>query len=222
MNDPAKRRVNDARWTLALSSAWEELFGELKLRGVSIVELKQEYTLPAATDSLDPATAGISNFGQPLRVWAKSPGSPDTSYRPLNYTSSISPDAGTSDPLTVYAWTGNTLKFVPSSTANDLLIEYIGSGRAPDSGTLGIDDCLNVISKLMVAVVGPALGLNGLADRCRHEVYGDRDPDSPKHMHVLVQSLLKVQQRDPVQMPAYSVGASARAHWKRSFPRLVV
>ena len=204
--DSAMRRFPMADLQIAVGSAWEETIAHMITNGVSAVELTQLYTLPASISTLLPFAAGISNFGGIIRLWEKPSGS--TYYLEMDLVDILPQVPISAGRLYQYRWTGNQFEFLAIPAAVDLKIEYRGSGKAPDSGSLGFDGCLNVVAKLAAAIAGAPKGMTQLAASLRNDVYGDNDPSSPKHMHHLVQPMLKVQQsRDGgLQRAAYQTG----------------
>lgn len=205
LGDMAQKRYNSAVLQVAVGAAWEELTAQMLLAGVSGIELQALYTLPADTDTLTPETAGISNFGEIIRLWERPAGSTFFFY-PVKYIEVLPQTQSQTGRLYWFRWTGGHFAFNPASSAVELKIEYYGSGKAPDSGSLGIDGCLQIVSKLAAAIAAPTLGENQLAATLRNEVYGDNDPKSPKHMHTFLQPMLRTQQRRGYKNQAYGTG----------------
>lgn len=204
LGDMPQKRYNSAILQVAVGAAWEELTAHMLLCGVKTIQLTALYTLPASTSTLLPATAGIANFGELVRLWEKASG--DTFYYPMTMVDVLPQVQSSTGRLLWFTWAGEQFGFNPANAAVNLKIEYLGSGKAPDTGSLGIDGCLTIVGKLAAANAGPTLGEFELAASLRNDVYGDNDPRSPKHMHNFIQPMLRTQQRLGHQVQAYGTG----------------
>lgn len=202
LGDMKQKRYNSAELQIAVAAAWEEMVAHMLLCGVKAIRLKALYTLPANTSELLPETAGILNYGEMIRFGERPSGSSEL-YTRIDLKDELPQTQGQGSKLYWYEWSGEKFFFNPVAGAIQLKFEYYASGRAPDSGSLLIDDCMNVVAKLAAAIAAPTKGEFNLAVMLRNEVYGDRDPNSPQHMHNLIQPMLRAMQSDSPQYPAY-------------------
>lgn len=212
LGDSVKRRYSAADLRTAVSAAWEEIVAYMGLHGCSSIELTTIYTLPANTSVLTPETAGISNFGEPIRLWERPAGSTEQ-WTLLDGPVNILPqEGGPLSHLGVYRWVGERFEFNATVSDIELKIEYTGSGAAPDSGSMGIDDCTNAVSKLAAAIAAPTKGDDSLVPGLLEAVWGGQSNSSKgrSHVHVLIQQQLKTQQRRSYQMPAYGPNRQGR------------
>lgn len=212
LGDTAQRRFKPAELVLAVGSAWEEMVSEMVRWGASAIELTTDYTLPAGTSTLLPATAGISNFGELVRIGERAPGS-GQQFSWLEYAE-VLPETSPVGNLIYYRWANERFTFSPAQADVQLRIVYLASGKAPDSGSLGIDDCLNVVAKLAAAIAAPTKGLTELGGALRVQVYKD-----PNHMQSLLQPMLRTQQLRAIQPVAYQTGGQP-AKWRPPFVRV--
>ena len=205
LGDSVGRRYSPADLRTAVSAAWEEIVAYMGMHGVASLELTTLYDLPAATSTLLPSEAGISNFGEPIRLWERPAGSAED-WTLLHGPVEVLPqDSNPAQYLGVFRWVGERFEFKPAAGAIQLKIEYTGSGAAPDSGSMGIDDCTNAVAKLAAAIIAPTKGDDSLVPGLLEAVWGGTSPASKErcHVHVLIQQQLKTKQMNRFQMPAY-------------------
>jgi len=205
LGDSKKRRFTIPDLQFAVGLAWRELIDEMTLCQDAAVELQALYVLAAGTLTLTPATAGISNFGQLLRLEERPQGSTNVSFFPVQYTETISLPWSPTHRVIYYTWRSQTFGFPPATGPVELRITYLHSGENPTTGPLGIDNCLTVVGKLAAAYAGPPKGLSGIPKQMRDEVYKD-----PNHMQTLIQPHMREQQERRVQPAAYAVGSNRR------------
>lgn len=170
-----------------------------------MVNLEATYTLNAGTTSLTPATAGITDMGEPQRLWEREAGSSDDYMRmdPMEDITNI----GESDSLGFWKWEGDTFYF-PSATSNrDLKIEYSSSGVAPTSGNIAIDNARTVLGFLTAALIAesPICGQPMLAQTLRLNAFGPTgQPDGTGGaLRLLLNPSLKEKQKRGVVPPRF-------------------
>ena len=113
----------------------------------------------------------------------------------------ILPVIGAGNGLGYYHWSGGVFSFTPIALVAQLEFTYYASGQLPDSGSLGVDNCLLVVAKLATSYAGPGKGINQLAAKYRAEV-------EKNDFHRMIQPILRSQQSGRVQRGAYSAGSS--------------
>jgi hypothetical protein len=205
IGDIKKRRFTTPELQMAVGLAWRELIDEMVKCQDSAVELQAIYTLPVGKLSLTPLEAGISNFGQLLRLEERPVNSQNVAFYPVDYTEVLPLPWTPTNRIIYYTWRSATFGFNLATQPVDLRLTYLHSGDNPTTGPLGIDNCLTVVGKLAGAIIGPTKGLSGIPDELRKQVYV-----FPNHMQALIQPHLREQQERRVQPAAYSVGSNRR------------
>jgi hypothetical protein len=121
------------------------------------------YTLPANTTSLTPATAGITNMGDPQKLWERLAGSSENyiAMTPVDELPQITAETA----LRWWKWEGDTFYFIGSGSSRQLKIEYIQSGAAPTSGSIGFDNCRNFLATRTASLMAGIRGMPQEADR---------------------------------------------------------
>jgi len=152
-----------------IGMAYREFWDLMMQWDLQKVNRTATYTLPANTTSITPATMGITDWGEPEDLWERgSSAEPWAHMRSVDYL----PDPTPRSVLGVWAYEGDTLLFVPSTSIRYLKINYIASGACPTSGPVGID---NSLSFLAVRTASYLAGRNmqpGEADRLKREALG--------------------------------------------------
>lgn len=207
-----KSRFQTASLVKAVQLAYQEMVTDMIVRGVNTVELKTLFQLPANQPTMkpgDPNPTGpnIQNFGNLILLRERPYGSA-IPFQFMTGPVETLPFFAPGGYIRFFKYSNSTFEWSPVANAVELEITYQASGSLPDSGTLGIDNCLVVVSKLAAAIAGPPKGLTQLGATLRAEVtLGDGD------MHKLVQSIQRAEHTEPVQRGAYTPGGG-----RRSFP----
>lgn len=99
--------------------------------------------------------------------------------------------------LGYYVWQNNIWNFVGCSMARQLRITYQGSGAAPASGTVGIDDSLNTLAYRTAAIAGGSVDMDRAAALAA---------DANAYQSMLVQKAVRVMQKNPKRNQPYKAG----------------
>lgn len=137
-----------------------------------MVEREVTYSLPADTTSLTPATAGITDMGEPSRLWERADGGSDDYMLVVRKEDLTNITA--SDALGFWKWEGDTFYFPGATGARQLKIEYSSSGVAPTTGTIAIDNARTVLAFLTAAYIAnsPVGGQPQLSQSLIAQAYG--------------------------------------------------
>lgn len=124
-----------------LSTAYQELYSLIRLWNIPVADRESSpYTVPANTTRLTPTDMGITDFGQPQKLWER--GNPAEYWVEMRPADEL-PQAPPSTTLTWWRWRNTTFEFVGAVVARQIKIEYSTSGSCPNSGTIGFDGSYN-------------------------------------------------------------------------------
>jgi len=202
LGDPMKKVFTPSYLMQAFGSAWQEMMDYALADQIPFIESAASYTLPANTASLTPATAGITNFGELVRMEERPAGSSEeyTGVVPVTQLSQRPADSA----LREFKWRADAWFFVGATQNIDLRITYYLSGKAPSTGSTGFDNCLNFLAYRTAAIAGPPLGFDlGLARSYDVEARGPGLDGSAGHIFKLLQPMVRSKQKMPLQLPAY-------------------
>jgi len=206
LGDPTARKFTPAKLQNAFAKAYEELTGEMARYFLRKQKRAVNYPLPANTTSLSPATAGISNMGEIIKLEERAYGSDD--LYTLVHPRITLPQRVPSIKLYDYEWSDDTMHFVGATNIIDLIITYYDSGVAPTSGSVGIDGSRNFLAHRTAAIAGRPAGNVELAKLLDIDARGPRQDGSGGFMHTLIGAMLTADQKTQLQVPYYKAGGS--------------
>ena len=179
--------------------AYREMWDLFMRWNLQTAEAEAAYTLPASTTLLTPATAGITNMGEPVRLWERGSASEDWELMdPIDELPQATPDAL----LHWWAWEGNAFRFVGALGDRLLKIEYAASGSAPASGSIPVDNSRSFLAVRTASLVaGPIGGQYKLAEKYEKDALGPKRvaDGSGGFLRDLVAPMLKEKQKRPVR-----------------------
>lgn len=172
--------------------------------GTQMVKREVTYTLPADTLVLTPATAGITDMGEPERLWERASTSDDWSLMtPVDTLSQFD----SSDSLVEWKWEGDTFYFIGATGARLLKIEYTMSGVAPTTGTIAIDNSRTILGYITAALIAqsPLGGQPQMAALLFRQAYGpSMEPDGTGGvLRHFLNPMVKEQQKRPIVFPPF-------------------
>src|SRR3954465_15224358 len=135
LQDPQQTSFdNDTLWPF-FGQGYTELRQLMMNWDLQAQQIEALYTLPANTSSLTPAVAGLTNFGEPTRIWEKASGSSDDYL--LVESTDILPQVPAGSSLRWYKYKSDTFFFVPATGSRDLKFEYsTTSDSTPSPGDI--------------------------------------------------------------------------------------
>lgn len=201
LGDPNQRKYTNDVLQPFFELAYEELTGEMARYHIAKQRRAVSYALAANTTSLTPLTAGISNFGELVRLEERPYLSGDTYIRVTPVTRL--PQRAAQPMLTEFEWRNDTWYFVGATQAIDLLITYYDSGAAPTTGSVGIDGSKNFLAYRAAAVAAEPHGHRTLAESYDREARGPARDGGGGHMHRLIQAMITTEQQIQLQLPFY-------------------
>lgn len=151
--------------------AIRHLKGEMLKRQIPRQKYVVTYRLPAGTESLTPASAGINNFGELIRLEERLYGSTEH-YNELDGPLDELPQRESGDSLNEFEWRSDTFWFTAANTDRDLKITYFESDSAPSSGSVGIDGSYNFLVAYGASVIAPWRGYEERGAVLRMEAVG--------------------------------------------------
>jgi len=225
LGDANGRTFTHDKLTPGFKSAFQEIIDHLLIYQIPTIEYVTLYTLAANTASLSPgvltgspSVALISNFGELIKLEEKPSGSNE------DYTEVVAcgelPQTDPQDKLYQYKWRGDTFYFVAANRALDLRITYYGSGDAPTTGSVGIDNSLNFLAKRTAAIYGKTAGMIEVASDLDKEARGPALDGSGGDLHRLLQPMVRARNKIRIQMPAYRAGGGAAVSSRGGVPYL--
>lgn len=157
-------------------SAYSELWGCALNHGVQMVEREQLYSLPANTTTLSPAVAGISNMGEPYRLWERNAGSSDK-FAEMERVA-VLPQYDPTDRLIWWRWEGDIFQFVGATGSQQLKIEYRASSAAPTTGAIGIDGSYDFLKVRTASLAAATFGMSDRKQELMLRAFGQKmEPD---------------------------------------------
>jgi hypothetical protein len=175
------------------------------------------FTLPAGTTVLTPAEAGITDFGELIEMGERTPGTTDNFF-PVIEADIDNGQAGTT--INTFEWREDAFYFYGATSSRELRIRYYDSGTAPESGSVGIDGCLDFLAHYGAASIGPGRGYDDAEiQRMRREALGPNLDGSGGLLFNLLQPMVRSLQRVQRQPQPYSAGCYTS---RRSRPSLYI
>ncbi len=206
LGDIAQRKFVDAKITPAFEMAYEELVSEMVKHQLPQRERVVVHPLIAGTTTLTPATAGISNFGELIRLRERPYGTSEefVDVDPVDWLRQRT----SQDRLAEFVWRGDTFYFTASSRAIDLEIAYSDSGSPPVSGTVGIDGSLNVLAALTASYAADPEGMWEVSAKQMKTAVGNDGTGG--FMHTLLKAQVRALQSRPLQRGAFTTKGRMR------------
>ena len=218
LGDQTGRKFSHEKLTPAFHAAFQEIHDHLLAYQIPLIEYVTTYTLPVNTSLLTPATALIANFGELIRMEERPSGSSED-YKDVIACGEL-PQTDSQDRLYQYKWRLDTFYFVAATQAIQLRLTYYGSGTAPTTGSVGIDNSMNFLSKRTAAIAGKTAGMIEVAGDLDVEARGRNLDGSGGDLHRLLQPMVRARNKVRVQMPAYSAGGNAPTNSRGGVPYL--
>ena len=201
LGDPLARKFTPDRLQPFFEMAYEELTGEMARYHVAKQKKAVAYTLPANTTSLTPATAGISNFGELVRMEERASGSSEL-YTRVEKVDRL-PQVTPVDKLIYQYWYDDTWHFLGATQDVDLLITYWDSGVAPTTGSVGLDGSKNFLAYRTAAAAALPYGNVELGRDLDRQARGPQLDGGGGFMHTFIQAQVVAEQQMQMQQPAY-------------------
>jgi hypothetical protein len=184
---------------MAYGEAWNILINW----NLPLVEKEVLYTLPANTDLLAPATAGITEMGEPTKLWER--GNTSEDWVAMDPVAEL-PQQEPMDRLRWWKWEGDMFYFVPATSARLLKIEYSASALAPSIGNLVlIDGAKEFLSVRTASLIAPTRGMPELGQQLAHMALGPtlQADGSGGLLRQLVNPMLKEKQKRAVRPQSF-------------------
>lgn len=201
LGDPLLRKFTANKQQPFLEMAYEELTGEMARYHIRKQRRAVVYPLNAGITSLTPATAGISNFGELVKLEERAYGSTDQ-YTLVTEVDSL-PQRDADSRLGIYEWSDDTFNFVGATQAISVRITYYDSGAAPTSGTTGIDGCKNFLAHRTAALAALPAGNVQLSQQYDIAARGAGDDKTGGMLHKIIQAMITSEQKTQMQLPCY-------------------
>lgn len=195
VGDPTGKVFTTTVLNSAFPIAFRRVKSEMLKRQIPRSKIVATHTFAAGLTSLTPEDAGISNFGELIRMEERLSGSIDK-WTQLDDVDDLS-DREQDNKLGQFAWYGDTWNFVGATSSRELRITYFESGAAPTSGSVGIDDSLNALAYLTAVIMAPWKGYNERAMELK--------PEAESELKDLLMPMVRSLQRSKIQAPAYSI-----------------
>lgn len=187
---------------VAFPMAWRMIKSEMLKAQVPRFKRVATYTLGANVTALSPATAGITDFGELVKIEERTPGSSEPYSPPLEKVDDLC-QRPASTMLCEFEWREDQFQFVGSTAARELRITYYESDAAP-VGTdtpLAVDGVLNLVATLTAAIVAPWKGERDRGKELRVEALGPNVDGRGGLMQDFLAPM--VRSLKPLQFPAY-------------------
>ena len=197
LGDPLQETYTDAELQPWYEFAYRELWDLCMRWRLPVAYREVLYTLPANTTSLTPATANITNMGDPQKLWERRAGSSEN-YIVMTAVDEL-PQITSESALRWWKWEGDTFYFISATSSRQLKIEYILSGAAPTSGQIGFDNSRNFLATRAASLMAGIRGMPQEADRLTVLALGpNRTADgSGGQLRTLVIPMLQEKQNRP-------------------------
>jgi hypothetical protein len=171
LGDPDQGEFTNAGLHPFFRIAWSEMWDCMLNNGLQSVDRETTYTLPANTLTLTPATASISDMGEPTKLWERPSGS-SANYSPMSPADEL-PQVSAGDSLGYWKWEGDTFWFVGATGARQLKIEYTASSAPPAIGaTTTVDGSRSFLATRTASLIAPSRGMAGLGQQLAREALG--------------------------------------------------
>ena len=201
LGDPAQRKFTDAKLQPFFELAFLELKGEMQRNHVPMQKTGVTYVLPANTTVLTPLTAGISNFGELIKMdeVRYTSGDRPTEVTETDYLPHREPESF----LREFAWYGDAWHFIGATQAIQLTIWYYDSGSSPTAGSVAIDGTLPFLSTRLAAMASYPAGNTEMAVYYDKLARGQRLDCGDGLIHALLQPMVMSSNRVRLQLPLY-------------------
>lgn len=204
LGDPAQSvYTNAVLHSPFFETAWGEFWSLMVNWDLQSVQREVLYTLPANTTSLVPATASISDMGEPSKVWER--GSTSEDWIEMESAGTL-PQADSSGRLVWWKWEQDTFYFIGSPSARLLKFEYSASSTPPAIGaTVSVDGCKDFLAVRTASLIAPTRGMPDLGmDLTRKALGPSMEPDGTGGLlRQLVNPMLKEKQKRPARPQPY-------------------
>lgn len=202
LGDPLQRKFNNTKLQPFFELAWLELRGEMQRYHIDFSKNGVEYVLAASTTSLAPATAGITNMGEIIKIEEKPYLSSEvyTDVNPVDYLPQIQP----STKLCVYQWRADQMFFVGATQSIQLRIWFYGSGSAATSGSVDVDGCLQYIATRMASLAAYPAGNVQMAEHYDKIARGPDKDFGGGLIHSLLQPMVLTTNKIRLQSALYT------------------
>jgi hypothetical protein len=207
LGDPSGRVITSAVALKGVQRGYRRLRQALLNRQIKYVQKEAVCVLSANTTSLTPATAGITDFGELVRLEERTSGTSDN-YSEVNATERL-PQRTAAAALYEYEWREDKWYFVGATTARQLKITYLDNAEPPSSGSVGIDGSFAFLSLYGGSVAGRTKQYDDEADRLMIQAVGSKLDDAPKESGELLRlcmAMVRNLQKTPIQPKPYGVG----------------
>lgn len=201
LGDPLARKFTPDKLQPFFEMAYEELVGEMARYHVAKQKRAVLYTLPANTTTLTPETAGISNFGEMIRMEERRSGSSDL-FTLVEVVDRL-PQVDPTDKLLYQEWYDDTWHFLRASNNIELRINYWDSGVAPTTGSVGLDGAKNFLAYRTAAAAALPYGNVELGRDLDRQARGPQLDGGAGFMHTFIQAQVTAAQQMQLQPPAY-------------------
>jgi hypothetical protein len=202
--DPTGKAFDTGDQSAAFEMAYRRVRSAMVEAQVPRSEKVVTYTLPSGTTTLTPATAGITDMGEPGLLEERLSGSSDdyTEVEPRGVLPQF--DAGSS--LLYFEWREDAWQFIGATTDRQLRITYLESDAVPASGSVGLDGSLNLLATLTAAYMAPWQGSPELGEKLMRDALGENRDGHGGLMAEFISPMVRTMQRShSVQPPAYDV-----------------
>jgi hypothetical protein len=199
LGDPSLEKYTAAVQLPFFRMAYQTVWDVAMNYDLQMVKSEATYTLPANTTSLTPATAIISNMGEPERLWERAVG--ETDYLAM-FPKDDFTNVTISDRLLFWKWESDTFYFIGATQDRQLKIEYSASSAAPTTGNIPIDNCRLLLALLTAMRIAdaPVCGQPQRAASLRADAFGPAmTPDgSGGALRLFTNPMVKEMQKRPV------------------------
>jgi hypothetical protein len=157
-----------------IANAYRTLYRVLANNGSQFVEQSVTFTpFLAGTTSLDPATAGITDMGEPLWVGIRRADGTLQEFSECIRVDRL-PDVGTKDQR-LYAWIGDMIRFYAFTENKDVRVEYTASGSAPTNVNTQLpDDWQDFLATFGASMAAKSRGAMAKAAEFKVDALGPR------------------------------------------------
>jgi hypothetical protein len=208
LDDPLGLVFDETVFAPAFGEAFDALNNAFLQYQVPNIEFEVNYTLPAATTTVTPATLDISDMGD-LRSLAERINGTTDKYVDMEMVDRL-PQRDQGARLGQFSFHHDTLFFVGSINATDLRFRYSASGTAPtnDATVLGVDNCLTFLSSYAVGRAGPRKGYDEIGAAEMMAAVGPKYVQGVigGELFRLVQTRVRSLQKIPLQQKRFSAG----------------
>lgn len=218
LDDPLAQVFDETVFAPAFGEAFDALQNAFLQYQIPNIELTVNYTLPAGTTMVTPATMGLADLADFIYL-AERAGGTTNRYRELVQVDQL-PQRDQGPSLLECNWSGDAFRFVGATGPIDLQIKYDASGPAPssDATVIAVDGSLSFLSNYAAGVAGPRKGYDEIAAHCRQAAVGPRYDAGGigGELFRLVQTRVRSRQKILLQPKRFSAGR--RLNGRRAVP----